>query len=293
MKKIALLVCVLAMFSCSEEEDGEWREINIPAPDISSMCLTEFCPKEGLGVSDVNKTEEFFYENSYLNGYLYTQESSIADIKEVYTHPITVEYGSDRSSVTLTDEMGTQRRYILNDMGYATQCEYTSSDQKRQYTFSYTDGYLTQLNEEILPGEGSSAGVVSRNMTFNYNNGELVSVTSPSLTGETFAGYGELQTNFEAGEEINYYRLPCPLLLDIYPLSFHREAMFAGILGKPTQHLTVASYPVQTSGSYFEKTEYSYRMDNNKPTSLRITTIYGDNGKVSGSVYRTIAITIE
>lgn len=293
MKKLVLLVCVLAMFGCSEEDNGEWTEIKIPAPDISSMCLTEFCPKEGLGVSDVNKIEEFFYENSYLNGYLYTQESSIADIKEVYTNPITVEYASDRSSVTLTDEMGTQRKYTLNDMGYATQCEYTSSDQKRRYTFSYTDGYLTELNEEILPGEGSSSSVVSHNMTFNYHNGELISVTYPSLTGETFAGYGEQQMNFGAGEEINYYRLPCPLLLDIYPLSFHREAMFAGILGKPTQHLTASSYPVQTSGSYFEKTEYSYKMNNNKPTSLRITTSYGDNGKVSGSVYRTIAIKIE
>lgn len=293
MKKIALLVCVLAMFSCSEEDNGEWREINIPAPDISSMCLTEFCPKDGKGVSDVNKTEEFFYEDSYLNGYLYTQESSIADIKDVYTHPITVEYGADRSSVTLTDEMGTQRKYTLNDLGYATQCEYTSSDQKRQYTFSYTDGYLTELDEEILPGEASSTGVVSRSMTFNYHNGELISVTYPSLTGETFAGYGEQQMNFEAGEDINYYRLPCPLLLDIYPLSFHREAMFAGILGKPTQHLTVASYPVQTSGSYYEKTEYSYKMNNHKPTSLRMTTSYGDNGKVSGSVYRTISIKIE
>lgn len=293
MKKIVLLVGMLAMFGCSEEENREWREINIPAPDISRMCLTEFCPNDGKGVSDVNKIEEFFYEDSYLNGYLYTQESSIADIKDVYTNPVTVQYGADRSSVTLTDEMGTQRKYTLNDMGYATQCEYTSSDQKRQYTFSYTDGYLTQLNEEIFPGEASSEGVVSRRMTFSYHNGELVSVTSPSLTGDTFAGYGEQQTNFEAGEDMNYYRLPCLLLLDIYPLSFHREAMFAGILGKPTQHLTVSSYPVQTSSGYFEKTEYSYKMSNNKPTSLRMTTSYGDNGIVSGSVYRTIAITIE
>lgn len=293
MKKIVLLVCVLAMFGCSEEDNGEWTEIKIPAPDISSMCLTEFCPSTGKGVSDVTKTEKFFFEDSYLNGYLYTQESTIADAKEVHSNLIIVEYASDRSSVTLTDEMGTQRKYTLNDMGYATQCEYTSSDQKRQYTFSYTNGYLTQLDEEILPGEGSSSGVVSHNMTFNYHNGELISVTSPSLTGETFTGYGELQTNFEAGEDINYYRLPCPQLVDIYPLSFHREAMFAGILGKPTQHLTVSSYPVQTSGSYFEKTEYSYKMNDNKPVSLRITTSYGDNGKVSGSVYRTIAITIE
>lgn len=293
MKKIVLLVCVLAMFGCSEEDNGEWTEIKIPAPDISSMCLTEFCPSTGKGVSDVTKTEKFFFEDSYLNGYLYTQESTIADAKEVHSNLIIVEYASDRSSVTLTDEMGTQRKYTLNDMGYATQCEYTSSDQKRQYTFSYTNGYLTQLDEEILPGEGSSSGVVSHNMTFNYHNGELISVTSPSLTGETFTGYGELQTNFEAGEDINYYRLPCPQLVDIYPLSFHREAMFAGILGKPTQHLTVSSYPVQTSGSYFEKTEYSYKMNDNKLVSLRITTSYGDNGKVSGSVYRTIAITIE
>lgn len=285
MKKTALLLCLLAMLGCSEDED-----LQLTSNKIS---LTEFCPATEKGVSDVTKTEEFYFENSFLSGYLYTQESVIANEREVYTNPISIQYDNNRSSVTLTDEMGTTRLYILNDEGFATLCDYTSADQKRQYTFSYTNGYLTQLNEVILPGEGSSESATSRTMTFNYHNGELVSVLSPSLTSESFAGYGEHQTNFETGEDINYYRLPCLLLLDIYPLSFHREALFAGMLGKPTQHLITSSYPVQTSGNYVEKTEYSYKFNKNKPTNLRITTSYGESGKAMSSIYRNIAISIE
>jgi len=69
--------------------------------------------------------------------------------------------------------------------------------------------------------------------------------------------------------------------------------MFAGILGKPTQHLTVASYPDQTGDTYTERTEYSYSFDKkNKPTGLHIQTKYG-NGKSMNYINRTINISIE
>lgn len=257
------------------------------------MLVSEYCKSDGRGVSDVTKEEEFHYKDAWLTGYTYTQEVSIADLTEIISHPLTIQYGNNRSSVTFTDEIGTERKYTLNEEGYATQCEYASLDQKRQYTFSYTDGYLTQVNEKIIPREGSSDAAVSHTLSLQYDKGDLISTTSPSLTNESFTGYGKLQTNYEAGEDINYYRLPCLLVADTYPLSFHREALFAGILGKPTQHLTTASYPEKTSDTYTERTEYTYNFDKNKkPVSLKVSTKYS-NGKSTSYLNRTISITIE
>lgn len=197
------------------------------------MLFSEFCKSDGIGVSDVTKEEEFRYEDAWLTGYTYTQEVSIADLTEIISHSLTIQYGNNRSSVTFTDEIGTERKYTLNEEGYATQCEYASLDQKRQYTFLYTDGYLTQVNEKIMPREGSSDAVVAHTLSLQYDKGDLISTISPSLPYESSTGYGKLQTNYEAGEDINYYRLPCMLVADTYPLSFHREALFAGMLGKP------------------------------------------------------------
>ena len=130
-------------------------------------------------------------------------------------------------------------------------------------------------------------------LSLQYDKGDLISTISPSLPYESSTGYGKLQTNYETGEDINYYRLPCMLVADTYPLSFHREALFAGMLGKPTQHLTTASYPEKTSDTYTERTEYTYSFDKNmKPVSLKVSTKYG-NGKSISYLNRTISITIE
>ena len=283
MKKIALLLCAIVMFGCSDDEEKVGTEV--PDPEISKMLFSEFCKSDGIGVSDVTKEEEFRYEDAWLTGYTYTQEVSIADLTEIISHSLTIQYGNNRSSVTFTDEIGTERKYTLNEEGYATQCEYASLDQKRQYTFLYTDGYLTQVNEKIMPREGSSDAVVAHTLSLQYDKGDLISTISPSLPYESSTGYGKLQTN--------YYRLPCMLVADTYPLSFHREALFAGMLGKPTQHLTTASYPEKTSDTYTERTEYTYSFDKNKkPVSLKVSTKYG-NGKSISYLNRTISITIE
>lgn len=94
------------------------------------------------------KKKSFATKMPWLTGYTYTQEVSIADLTEIISHSLTIQYGNNRSSVTFTDEIGTERKYTLNEEGYATQCRYASLDQKRQYTFLYTDGYLTQVNEK-------------------------------------------------------------------------------------------------------------------------------------------------
>ena len=145
-----------------------------------------------------------------------------------------------------------------------------------------------------MPREGSSDAVVSHTLSLQYDKGDLISTTSPSLTNESSTGYGKFQTNYEAGEDINYYRLPCMLVADTYPLSFHREALFAGMLGKPTQHLTTASCPEMSRVTHTPKEpNIAYNFDKNKkPVSLKISTKYS-NGKSTSYLNRTISITIE
>lgn len=113
MKKIALLLCAIVMFGCSDDEEKAGTEV--PDPEISKMLFSEFCKSDGIGVSDVTKEEEFRYEDAWLTGYTYTQEVSIADLTEIISHPLTIQYGNNRSSVTFTDEIGTERKYTLNE----------------------------------------------------------------------------------------------------------------------------------------------------------------------------------
>ena len=87
MKKIALLLCAIVMFGCSDDEEKAGTEV--PDPEISKMLFSEFCKSDGIGVSDVTKEEEFRYEDAWLTGYTYTQEISIADLTEPFAyHPI-------------------------------------------------------------------------------------------------------------------------------------------------------------------------------------------------------------
>lgn len=131
-------------------------------------------------------------------------------------------------------------------------------------------------------------------LSLQYDKGDLISTISPSLPYESSTGYGKLQTNYEAGRRYQLYRLPCMLVADTYsPFPSIVETLFAGMLGKPTQHLTIASYPEKTSDTYTERTEYTYSFDKNKkPVSLKVSTKYG-NGKSISYLNRTISITIE
>ena len=89
MKKIALLLCAIVMFGCSDDEEKAGTEV--PDPEISKMLFSEFCKSDGIGVSDVTKKEEFHYEDAWLTGYTYTQEVSIADLTEIISHPLTIQ----------------------------------------------------------------------------------------------------------------------------------------------------------------------------------------------------------
>lgn len=288
MKKIAFLLLTLLAFGCSDDEGGSTDE-----PWTNRMLWTEVC--ESRGVPDVTSHKEFLYSNGWMTSHSSTQKFTVSGEQTILTNLISFRYTGNYNIATLTDNAGNQRVYTLNEQGYATQCTYTSSYQTRQYTFSYTNGYLTQLIEEVTPTDGIGKTTSSLQLSLSYKKGDLISVTAPSLTNEAFTDYGENQTHFESGQDINYYRLPCLLLLDTYPLSFHQEAMFAGMLGKPTQHLVTRTSPNVAAEGSTEYTNYTYRFDDSgKPTAIHSRTIY--SGGTDQNYFpnkRDISITIE
>lgn len=297
MKKIAFLLLALLAFGCSDDEgaiaEEPWTEIEIPTPVMDRMLLTEVC--ESSGVPDVTTHEKFLYSNGWMTSHSSTQKFTADDEQTILSNQINFQYTLNYSIATLTDDSGNKRVYTLNEQGYATQCIYTSDYQVRQYIFSYTDGYLTQVTEEVTSTDGISETTNSLKLSLAYKKGDLISVTAPSITNEPFTGYSENQTNFESGKDINYYRLPCLLLLDTYPLSFHPEAMFAGMLGKPTQHLVTRASPHVTAEGSTEHTNYTYRFNSSgKPTAIHSRTIYsGGTDQNHFPNKRDISITIE
>lgn len=297
MKKIAFLLLTLLAFGCSDDEGGiteePWTEIEIPVPAMDRMLLTEVC--KSSGVPDVTRNEEFLYSNGWMTSHSSTQKFTVYGEQTILANLINFQYTGSYSIATLTDDSDNKRVYTLNEQGYATQCIYTSSYQMRQYAFSYANGYLTQVTEEVTPTDGIGKTTSSLKLSLNYKKGDLISVTAPSLTNEPFTDYSESQTNFESGQDINYYRLPCLQLLETYPLSFHQEAMFAGMLGKPTQHLVTRVSPHVAAEGSTEHTNYTYRFNGSgKPTAIHSRTIYsGGTDQDYFPNKRDISITIE
>ena len=278
MKKVVLLfITTILLFSCSDDDEKEktWNEINIPVPTMSKMVMTEVEETYMTTSTAINTIKnEYAYTDNKLTSYTNTQSISIGEeIVQELSHQVTLQY--ENNLVTMIDSEDNKWIYTLNEQGYATQCTYTTISQIRQYNFTYTDGYLTQLHENITSINGTlQPENASHTLSLVYQYVELISVTSPSLTNESFTDYGENKIMYEAGETINYYRLPCLDLLETYPLSFHQCALFAGILGKPTQHLVARSTPENNNNEY---TTYSYTFDNEgKPTSIYSRTHYSN-----------------
>lgn len=227
---LALIIYVGMMVGCSEG----WEEIEIPTLNVTRMTITETIPSDG---GEVDKKEEFIYKDAKLIKHTTTQEFSFGQSISTTT---TLNYAGNE--VTVTDEAGNAAIYILDHNGYATQCTYQLSSQTRGYTFTYDNGYLTQIDETI-----DRKPTMSNILT--YKRGELTSIYNSTNT-----------LICQAGTITNYSKLPCLILTDIYPLSLHTTAIYAHILGKPTQHLVTYQAPDTEDGE--ESTTYTYKIDN-------------------------------
>lgn len=264
MKKFILLaLCALALFSCSDEEEDIPKDSNQWAIIFNESVRNNSAP--------VSRTEKFLFENERMIQHSVKQRY----FEEEITHEVNLTYSDNK--VTATSE-GLTLVYILNAEGYASQCAYSSPSQNRVYLFSYsTEGYLTKIVESIDGKEYSTA-------SFAYEDGDLTSVSS-------YLNNYESKFIYEPGEASSNYHLPCLGLLEIHPLTFHIEALYAGLLGKDPSHFTVRSSP---EGSDDEYTTYTYEFDKDgTPTKMGCKTMYAEEQASYFPDTRHISISFE
>ena len=237
MKKILLLLIVAIAISCSEDDSKE---------EYRSITLTERIQSDS---HPVDKTESYSFLNNRVTN---------LNVKQVYVESETTfstQLVYEGNTIIRTDIFGNQATYILNSSGYVTQCQYKESDITRDYTFSYSaNNYLERVDESIN-GNPHSTLIIS------YKDGDITSV---ALDGAPII--------YETGTDENKYALPCLPLLESYPISYHKEAYFSGLLGKPNRHfVTRTAY----EGNTEESTDYTYQFSTEgKPTSISTRTKY-------------------
>lgn len=219
---LLLTLCAGMMVGCSEDKE----------PVITTMTVTEYLTSDG---GSVTKEDRYTYTDDKLTHHLTTQNFS----DQSMSHEVTLTYTGNE--VTLNYSEGNTAVYTLNADGYAGACTYRLADQTRTYRFTYSNGYLTQVDETI-------EGTPSLSNVFEYRDGDLTSIAT--------------ETNkliCTPATEVNQSQLPCPVFEDTYPLSLHLDALYAHLLGKASPHFTGSSAPAVADPQ--EKTEYSYTKD--------------------------------
>lgn len=240
----ALLLTTGLLASCKDD---------FPA-DFSLMTITETILSDA---SPVYKTEQFTYADKKLTSHATTQ----VFVEQSLSQTTAIAYVGNE--VTIAHESGHTATYTLGADGYATQCTYQMGEQTREYTFAYTAGYLTRITETIDGAPTTSNALL-------YHNGNLMSVSIDEVD--------EIACTPSRAD--NYSQLPELLLADVYPLSFHIDAMYAHLLGKPTQHLVGTSAPVvketaDKENPYSENTTYEYATNEQKRvTNIEKVTAY-------------------
>lgn len=274
MKKILLLLITALVFSCSdddnenaqipEEPDGPstptgiveestiFRNINFDIKEESGQSVFKITETIKSDTSPVEKTETYTFNHGQLVGHSTLQEYypqfSMSDEKQLdYSENI----------VTVTDGNNNVLTYTLNDEGYAVQCKYQMGSQIRFYNFQYSaNNYLTRIEESI-------GNTFFSSLDLSYENEDLISVT-------TFINDMENTILYEPGEITNSGKASCFPLSETYPISTHSEALYAGLLGKMSNHLVTKTQP---KGNDDEWTNYQYSVnESGNISSIRMST---------------------
>lgn len=240
MKRVAYILVLLLtsgiLLCCSDEE----QEV------LSRMYITENFSNDG---GTVAKTDVFNFSNKKLINHTTLQEFYGQSI----SGELTLSYSGNE--VTQTDMSGNTSVYTLNSDGYATQCVSHFLEQIREYRFTYDNGYLTQVDEQV-------DGTYTLSNFLTYVDGNLTSISD-----------GTNKWLLQPSSTLNYSQLPCLQIADSYPLSFHLDAVYAHLLGKPTQHLVQSVIPDTETPQ--EETVYSYQTDaTGKVNNIQVATTY-------------------
>lgn len=276
MKNIFIVLITVLLWSCSKDNNDnniipvEPEEPSTPTGNVeestqkriiyfatengesnqSILTVTEIMTTDGY----VNKKETYTFNNTQLIRH-FTQQKYYPEF--ITTYETKLDYSEN--TVIVTDDNGNILTYTLNDDGYATFCKYETASQIRFYDFIYTtDNFLTRIEESI-------GNTFFSSLDLSYENGDLTSVT-------TFMNGIENKIMYTAGITANSDKLPCIPLSETYPMSTHVEALYAGLLGKTSNHLVAKTQPY---GNDDEWNEYHYSTnESGNISSLKITTHY-------------------
>lgn len=276
MKNIFIVLITVLLWSCSKDNNDnnilpvEPEEPSTPTGNVeestqkriiyfatengesnqSILTVTEIMTTDGY----VNKKETYTFNNTQLIRH-FTQQKYYPEF--ITTYETKLDYSEN--TVIVTDDNGNILTYTLNDDGYATFCKYETASQIRFYDFIYTtDNFLTRIEESI-------GNTFFSSLDLSYENGDLTSVT-------TFMNGIENKIMYTAGITANSDKLPCIPLSETYPMSTHVEALYAGLLGKTSNHLVAKTQPY---GNDDEWNEYHYSINEaGNISSLKITTHY-------------------
>lgn len=276
MKNIFIVLITVLLWSCSKDNNDnniiptEPEEPSTPTGNVeestqkriiyfatengesnqSILTVTEIMTTDGY----VNKKETYTFNNTQLIRH-FTQQKYYPEF--ITTYETKLDYSEN--TVIVTDDNGNILTYTLNDDGYATFCKYETASQIRFYDFIYTtDNFLTRIEESI-------GNTFFSSLDLSYENGDLTSVT-------TFMNGIENKIMYTAGITANSDKLPCIPLSETYPMSTHVEALYAGLLGKTSNHLVAKTQPY---GNDDEWNEFHYSINEaGNISSLKITTNY-------------------
>ncbi|MCD8183615.1 MAG: DUF4595 domain-containing protein [Bacteroides sp.] len=259
-----LLLAISMLAACSDDDNTEEKH---------SITITENVVSDG---GNVYKEEIFLYSGSRLITHTTTQKY----YEEALSYTIRFSYSGNQAIMT-DEEGGNTATYTIGSNGYADKCTYLMGSLVREYTFSYEDDYLTQIDEKI-------DGTPYSSIRLQYDAGDLYAIEN----------YGQT-TLCQTGNDLNTCKLPCLLFSDLYPLSLHMDAVYAHLLGAQSRHL-VTQTGVKDNDE--ERTTYAYQLDaDNKPTQIDVATTYtgivvdryGNSSTVTSTNRRTLNVAIE
>lgn len=253
---VSFFSILLLSYGCTKEEGEEEPYSNI------RFRISEYIPYD-LGYTD--KSEDFYYTNNRLTKVVTTQiTTTTAFPPHIDKDTVQIEYNIIYSGerVSIVENEGSELTYTLNKEGHAEKCSLDGygSTNTRYHNFTYTP-------------EGMLSGIEEVDNTFHctynidYENNDIVKSTLRQYDTD-------FPTNYITGSIENKENFPCPMIIEAYPVYFHRIAFYAGILGKLSGHLIEKAVP---EGATNENTTYSYKTDTkgHVTSCIQKTTSYG------------------
>ncbi len=247
--KLSLIILSFIILAVSCSKDKTYLSLNKFQKFSILEDLTTDDPRELT-----KKTETLYFTDGEL------QTCTVTQVIPHYDN-YTIECESNLSyanTVTMTGCVGEKATYTLNKDGFAVSCNVEESGLLRHYEFTYQNKYLSTVTETINNTE-------TIRIELFYNKGDLIKMTETKSDDK-------YTLHFIPTPEKNVGKLPLLYLTEIYPLYFHKMAIYAGILGKTPQHLI---QQITIENNTTDAANYSYKYSNGYIISCEIEIITG------------------